>query len=276
MIKTLQLFIILSLFFISQIHAQTRIIALDVKEGQSVLIQHFTNGWLIDTGHPGQSVNILDKLRRYGVENIEGIILTHLHPDHASGYFRLKEKFPSAKIFSNCHPLPENIQPDITRWTHEALLHDQQHQCLSANDNILFYDFRMMILWPYKFINNNLNHHSLVINIAIDDSNILVMGDADRQAEEELLSRKTLPTDISTLIVGHHGANDASSTAFLQYVKPETAIISTNKDNIRGYPSRSTIERLNQAGAIIQQTSLHGDIIIPLDFIKHEKGIKQE
>jgi len=273
MLKVLLFLILLFACCLAQLQAQTRIIVLDVKEGQSVLIQHFSDGWLIDTGHLGQSVNIIEKLRQYGVSNIQGIILTHLHPDHASGYFRLKEDFPSAKIFSNCHPLPENIQPDTSRWIHEALKKDQQHQCLTANDELNFYDVRMMILWPYEFINNNLNHHSLVINIAVDDNNILLMGDADRQAEQTLLSKKTLPTNISTLIVGHHGANDATSTTFLKNIKPKSAIISTNKDNIRGYPSKSTIERLISMGVKIQQTATHSDISIPLNLKDTIKGV---
>ena len=264
MLKVLLFLFLLPACCLAQSQAQTRIFVLDVNEGQAVLIQHLNNGWLIDTGHLGQSVNILEKLRQYGVSNIQGIILTHLHPDHASGYFRLKEAFPSAKIFSNCHPLPENIKPDTSRWVYEALKKDQQHQCLIANDSLGFYDVSMMILWPYEFINNNLNHHSLVINIKIDDNNILLMGDANRQTEQSLISKKTLPTNISALIVGHHGANDATGIEFLEYVKPELAIISTNKDNIRGYPSRLTIERLNSMGIKIQQTSIDNDISIPL------------
>jgi len=264
MIKLLLFLFLFPVCCLAQLEAQTRIIVLDVKEGQSVLVQHASDGWLIDAGHLGQSVNLLNKLRQYGVSNIQGIILTHLHPDHASGYFRLKEAFPSARIFSNCHPLPEDLKPDASRWVAEALKIDQQHQCLSAGEHIDFYDARMMVLWPYKFINNNLNHHSLVINIAIDNNNTLLMGDADRLAEQALLSKKTLPIKISTLIVGHHGANDATSTKFLKHVKPDLAIISINKDNIRGYPSRLTIKRLNSLGIEIQQTAIHNDIKVPL------------
>lgn len=263
MLKVLLLLCLLPAYCLAQLQAETRIIVLDVKEGQSVLIQHLKDGWLIDTGHPGQSVNLLKKLRQYGVSSIQGIILTHLHPDHASGYFRLKEAFPSAKIFSNCHPLPEDIKPDTTRWIYEALKNDQQHQCLLAGDSLDFNNARMMVLWPYEFINNNLNHHSLVINIALDNNNTLLMGDANSLVEQALISKKTLPTNISTLILGHHGANDATSSIFLKYVKPELAIISTNKDNIRGYPSRSTIERLNSQGIKVQQTATHNDISVP-------------
>lgn len=244
------------------LHAKTSIIVLDVKEGQAVLIKHNSEGVLIDTGHMGQSTAVLNKLHQYGVKNITDIILTHLHPDHASGYFRLKEAFPSATIYSNCQPLPSNIQPDTTRWLHETLQKTRNHRCLAAGSSILFFDSRLTMLWPHKFLNNNLNQHSLVINIAVGEKNILVMGDAGIKAEQALILENALPKRISALIVGHHGANDATSYKFLRMTAPEVAVISVNKNNVRGYPADSTLKRLNDMGIKTLRTDIHGDISV--------------
>jgi len=255
--------LLITLFLIPvQLQAKTRIIVLDVKEGQSVLIKHNNEALLIDTGHAGQSYRVLNKLGQYGIKDVKNIILTHLHPDHASGYFRLKEAFPQAKIFSNCHPLPANIQPDITRWVNEALQTDNEHRCLNAGDSLSFYDAELTILWPQKFLNNNLNQHSLVIKISVNKNNILLMGDAGIKVEQALISDKKLPTNISTLIVGHHGANDATSQKFLHTIKPNTAVISVNKNNIRGYPAKETIKRLKEMNIKIIRTDMQGDISI--------------
>jgi len=253
--------LLLSLLLIPvQAQAQGRIIALDVKEGQSILIKHKDKGLLIDTGHAGQSISVLNKLRKYGIEKVEIIILTHLHPDHVGGYFRLTEAFPSAKIYSNCHPLPINIQPDTLRWLYESLQTNPEHHCLKAGDVLSFYDAELTTLWPHVFVNNNLNQHSLVINIAINKKNILLMGDASSKEEQALIIRKKLPTNISTLIVGHHGADDATSKEFLRTIKPETAVISVNKNNIRGYPTEATINRLKAMNIKILRTDIQGDI----------------
>jgi len=253
--------LLLALFLIpSQLQAKTHIIVLDVKEGQSVLIKHNDEGLLIDTGHSGQSTSVLNKLHQYGIKKINSIILTHLHPDHASGYFRLKEEFPLAKVFSNCHPLPINIQPDTTRWIYEALQIKQEHHCLKAGEVLYFHDAKLTTLWPHEFINSNLNHHSLVINITIDRNNVLLMGDTGIKVEQELNSRDILPTNISTLIVGHHGANDTTSKDFLRRINPESAVISVNKNNIRGYPADDTIKRLKLMNIKIFRTDIHGDI----------------
>lgn len=257
----LKILLLLVFLIPSQLLAQVRIIALDVKEGQSILIKHNDEGLLIDTGHAGQSFNVLNKLRQYGIKTIKSIIITHLHQDHAGGYFRLKEAFPSAKIYTNCHPL-SNIQSNTTRWLYEALQADPEHHCLKASDVLSFYDAELTTLWPYKFINNSLNQHSLVISIATNKHNVLLMGDAGIKEEEALITEKILPTNISTLIVGHHGANDASSKKFLRTVKPDTAVISVNKNNIRGYPADDTINRLKAMNIRILRTDIHGDIPI--------------
>lgn len=255
--------LLISLFFTpTLLLAKTTVIVLDVNEGQSVLLKHKNEGIIIDTGHAGQSKALLKKFRQYGINNIKSIILTHLHPDHAGGYFRLQEAFPLATIYSNCHPLPRTIQPDTTRWINEALQTDQNHHCLKAGDSLSFYDAKLTTLWPYSFNNTNLNQHSLVINITTGKHNILLMGDAGFKAEQKLLSENLLPSNISTLIVGHHGANDATSQRFLRSLKPDTAVISVNKDNIRGYPSDNTINRLKDMKVNIFRTDLEGDIVI--------------
>jgi len=255
--------LLISFFLIPiQIHAQSQIIALDVGEGQSVLIKHGNDGVLIDTGHAGQATSLLEKLNQYNIKHLKSIILTHLHPDHASAYFRLKETFPSAEIFTNCHPLPTNILPDTTRWINEALQQDKQHRCLKAGDTLTFNKIKISTLWPGKFISSDLNHHSLVLNITINGKMILLMADAGFEAEHILRKENLLPTNILTLVVGHHGANDATSKEFINHVKPEMAVISVNKNNIRGYPSQQTIDRLQSMNIKLKRTDTHGDIVI--------------
>ena len=146
-------------------HNHTRLIALDVKEGQAILLQHKTRGLLIDTGHAGEAVNLLKKLNHYGVTELDAVILTHLHPDHASAYFRVKEAFPRSRIYSNCQPIQIGKAPDVSRWVAEDLQNNPAHQCLNTTDNLSFADVKMDVLWPDKIEGNNLNYNSLVIHI---------------------------------------------------------------------------------------------------------------
>lgn len=241
---------------------QSRLIALDVKEGQAILLQHKHRGLLIDSGHAGQAVNLLKKLEQYGVTELYAVIFTHLHPDHASAYFRIKEAFPLSRFYSNCQPIQVNKAPDISRWVAEDLQNHPAHQCLNAADSLSFADTQLDILWPDKIEGDNLNYNSLVIHIKMNQRNFLLMGDVNKDVEEKLLTTGRLPENIDSLIVGHHGWHDASSDALIKQLKPSQAIISINADNARGYPHASVLQRLQQYGVNINRTDQQGDILL--------------
>ena len=241
---------------------RSRLIALDLNEGQAILLQHKHHGLLIDTGHAGEAVNLLTKLNHYGVNDLQAVIFTHLHPDHASAYFRIKEAFPQTRFYSNCQPIEINKAPDISRWVAEDLQNNPAHQCLNAANSLSFSDATLNILWPDKIESNNLNYNSLVIHIKIKQRDYLLMGDVNHDVESKLLSADRLPGSVDALIVAHHGWHDASSEAFIKQVKPAQAVISVNANNARGYPHESVIQRLQQAGAKIKRTDRHGDILL--------------
>lgn len=239
---------------------ETSITVLNVGEGQSIILHSGVDALLMDTGHAGQVEHVLAYMKRKGISRLKGLILTHLHPDHASGYFRIREAYPEAPVFSSCHPLPHDVSPDMVRWLNEALQEDSLHQCIMAGSKIGFNNTEITILWPDSISGSNLNHYSIVLEIKLNGRNILLMGDADTQVEQQLLAKNRLPQSVDVLVVGHHGAKDATSETFLKQIKPATAIISVNKANIRGYPSYEVIERLTRHGVKVLRTDMHGHI----------------
>ncbi len=242
---------------------ELRLIALNVGEGQAILLQHGDRGILIDTGHAGQAPRVLQALTKNGIRSLDLLILTHLHPDHASGYFRLREAYPATPVLDAQQPLPSNVAPDMVRWVNESLSTDPLRRRLSAGDTLPWGDVRIEVLWPATFVNTNLNRHSLVLHIHHGKRSVLLMGDADKEVEQQLLHQKeALAADV--LIVGHHGAADASDTAFLAAVQPTYSVISVNPNNLRGYPSSDTLRRLAAAGGQILRTDERGDICLRL------------
>ena len=255
------LFIWLALWA-SALSAASRLVVLDVGEGQAVLLQQGGRGVLFDTGHPGRVRNLLDRLRDLGVSHLDHVILTHLHPDHAGGYFRLREAFPRTPVYWNGQPLPKDVRPDMVRWVDEALRSDGRSQVLRAGGSIGWEGWQIRVLWPGAFSSGDLNRHSLVLLIERDRTRILIMGDAEAGAERALLNRGRLPQGVDVLVVGHHGAADATTEDFLRQVQPARAVISVNAGNIRGYPSAGVIQRLAALGIPLQRTDQEGDVVI--------------
>ncbi len=240
-----------------------RLRVLDVGEGQAVLLQHGERGILIDTGHAGQAPRVLRAITDSGIRHLDMLILSHLHPDHASGYFRLREAWPGTPVLDAHHPLPATVSPDMVRWVNEALSIDPLRRRLGADDILPWGDARIEVLWPAGFTSDNLNRHSLVLRIHHGERRALLMGDAGKEVERTLLQQeKGLGADV--LVVGHHGASDAGDATFLATVQPQWSIISVNRNNLRGYPHADTLQRLRAAGGRILRTDESGDICLHL------------
>jgi len=242
---------------------ELRLRLLDVGEGQALLLQHGGRGILVDTGHAGQATRVLRAIADSGVRRLDRLILSHLHPDHASGYFRLREAWPDTPVLDNGHPLPRDVSPDMVRWVRDALARDPLRRTLRAGDTLDWGDARLEVLWPERFTDANLNRHSLVLRLRHGENTALLMGDAGKPVERELL-RRGKPLAAGVLLVGHHGAGDAGDPGFLAAVRPAYALVSVNRDNLRGYPDAATLSRLKAVGAKVLRTDAAGDICLRL------------
>lgn len=123
---------------------------LDVGEGQSILLHKNQHAILIDTGHAGMAQSVLNRMQQLNLQHLDYLIITHLHPDHASGYFRITEAFPQAMIIDNCHPVKFNTTPDMVRWVDQALQKNSQRRCLYSNDEIEWAETKLKILSPHR------------------------------------------------------------------------------------------------------------------------------
>ena len=242
---------------------ELRLHLLDVGEGQAVLLQHGARGVLVDTGHAGQAPRVLRAIEAAGVRRLDMLILSHLHPDHASGYFRLREAWPQTPVFDSGHPLPRDVSPDMVRWVNEALAADPLRRRLRAGDVLPWGDARIEVLWPAGFGGNDLNRHSLVLRLRHGRRRALLMGDAGKVVERALQERgEELAADV--LVIGHHAAGDAGGAAFLAAVRPAFGLVSVNRDNLRGYPHPDTLRRLRAASGQVLRSDEDGDICLRL------------
>jgi competence protein ComEC len=105
------------------------------------------------------------------------------------------------------------------------------------------------------------NDDSLVLQLHYRNRSILLTGDAEKQAEHEILeenSAETLRADV--LKLGHHGSKNSTSLEFLAAVRPRVGIISVGEDNPYGHPSPELLERLQNAGVRILRTDRDGAV----------------
>jgi competence protein ComEC len=107
---------------------------------------------------------------------------------------------------------------------------------------------------------SNYNNHSLVVKVLFGKASFLFTGDLEKKGLKKLVETygKTKALDIDVLMVGHHGADNATTKDYLDMVTPTYAVISCGEWNdgkggsnqfttwYYGHPRISTITMLEQ------------------------------
>jgi competence protein ComEC len=234
----------------------------DVGEGESIFLESAGEAALIDTGNVRTGKDVVSKIRQMSFDRLKYLIITHPHPDHMGGVFRVLESLSFERIFDNGQSIERNTNCVLYRWYAETVRVRPHYAILKKGDHLLLGDAQLDVLWPEAGFRGGWNESSLVIRIRGREKRILLMGDVPKRVETRLI--KTYHDDLhaQVLKIGHHGADDATSTDFLRAVRPETAVISTNRNNVNGYPSPETIRRIENQGIRIYKTYEDGDIVI--------------
>jgi len=237
---------------------------LDVGEGDSILIEA-PNGEtaLIDAGNLITGSKVVRYLNNKNIYDLDHLIFTHPHLDHIGGAFFVLQMIEVKNIYDNGENLSVLARrSDTYRWYDDLVRKSNKYSVLEAGDSLALGEVRLKVIWPPKpLIFSDFNTNSLIIMIEYRTFSCLLTGDLTSPAEAELLKKESR-LKANVLKVGHHGSADANSEEFLKAVLPKISVISVNKDNIRGYPSKEVIQRLGEIGSEVYRTDINGDIII--------------
>lgn len=240
---------------------------IDVGEGDSIFIEAPNNETaLIDTGNLVTGFKVAEYLKNNDIKSLDHLILTHPHLDHIGGIFFILQMMEVENIYDNGENLSGlSKDSDAYRWYGDLIKKSNKYSALRAGDSLSLGEVKLKVLWPLEqLIFSNFNANSVVIMVKYKDFQCLLTGDLSSLAEMELL-KKERHLSVDILKLGHHGFSDASSEEFLKAASPKIAIISVNKDNIRGYPSEEVIERLEKIGTNVYRTDKNGNVSIYIE-----------
>ena len=237
---------------------------MDVGEGQAILLRRESSGILIDSGVAPFGDQLLRRLQAHGVTTLDYFILTHLHPDHAGGYFRIRERYPEAQVIYNGHPLAVRNQSFIVNLYDDGLRGDPRRRVMRAGDVLEWRGVAIKALWPDSISGQNLNRNSLVLSLTYGDSRVLIMGDVGNYVERILMERGAVTGPVSLLVSGHHGMEGTADPRFLAHVRPIVAVISASWKVPRYQPVDEVVARLIAASGRLLRTDVDGEICLEL------------
>ncbi len=230
---------------------------IDVGQADSALI--YSNGYcaVIDVGLPNSATEISKCLNSYGIDQLDVVIISHLHSDHVGGLPQIAENFEIENLI-----MPEIYYDSITASKKGKELALQNGSAFYEADQGLNFEigeFELTILSDFEDKSNE-NNRSLFVMAEINGVKFLFTGDAETKAESLLLD-ENLDLDCDILKVGHHGSNTSTSKAFLATTTPEYAVISVGEDNIYSHPNNETLTALEKNDVKIFRTDKDGDVI---------------
>ena len=204
----------------------------DVGQGDSILISlpYGEGNILFDC------YNDIDKhLKKDGIRHLDIIFISHGHSDHMGAYTKIQQELSVGYTYSSYYDDSKLLKELEEKY--EIIL-------LKSGDLISFKNILFNVLGPIKHYKNE-NDNSLVVKAVFDDISILLTGDIENQAEQDLVYRykEELKSDI--LKVAHHGSLTSSSKEFLKYVSAKYFLISVGRNNKYNFPNNNYLLSFN-------------------------------
>ena len=233
--------------------------ALDVGQGACVCTVAGENTLVFDCGGLGTLENAGETagawLEHAGRKQVDALVLSHLHEDHANGVTMLLELIPVREIILSPNAdADEELLPEILD---AAGRHGTTVTQLCENTDREFGRIRVHLTAPPD--TGDENERSIISLVSVGDYDMVITGDSPAKAERRLIENEEIP-DTELLIVGHHGSRSSSDREFLSAIRAEDAIISVGKNNSFGHPTRAALARLQAAGCDIYRTDMNGTV----------------
>lgn len=247
---------------------------IDVGQGDSMLISTPKGKKiLIDGGgsRDEESFNIgkqtlIPYLLNKGITKLDYILISHFDSDHVGGILSVLEELKVEKVIICEQEENENYRrfKEIVKNKKIKVYVVKKGDNVKIEENIL-----LNILWPKdeKIKENAINNNSIVAKLNYKNFSILLTGDIEKIAENEILKEyeNSNILNANILKVAHHGSKSSSINEFLEKVKPQIALIGVGEENTFGHPNEGVLKRLENINTKIYRTDKKGEITIKIN-----------
>ncbi|GAB4391332.1 MAG: DNA internalization-related competence protein ComEC/Rec2 [Gammaproteobacteria bacterium] len=223
---------------------------LDVGQGLASVIQTQHHALIFDTGpRYGQYFDaghwlVLPYLQFMRIKQVDKLIVSHNDQDHLGGAQALLTEIPVQQILQSQPTLTNSIACHIGqswRW-----------------DNVSFKIISPTTTSRVSAMTNQKNNRSCVLVVSVGNTSMLLPGDIEYQAEQQLIAEKMQPTTI--LVAPHHGSRTSSSARWVKQLHPSYVVFATGYRNRFHFPHNTVKQRYARLGAQLFNTAYDGAV----------------
>ena len=253
-----------------------RLVALDVGQGDALLVQGRLGAVLVDAGLAtpdgvdlGSRV-VVPALAALGVRRLDLLVVTHADLDHRGGVPAVLARVPVGVLWL---PFGARDDPGFDAVRAAALARGVEIREQGTGGSPLHAgDLRVEPLWPpVQASRGSRNDRSLAVRITAGARRVLLPGDLEAPAEAALVaSGVDLRADV--LALAHHGSRSSSTQGLLAAVAPTLALVSAPCHGRFGMPHPEVRARARAAGVPVWWTGRDGALVVGLGARLHVWG----
>jgi len=243
------------------------VMSIDVGQGDAFYVK-FPSGKtaLIDAGNitpffdNGRDL-IEPLLTKLGADKIDYGFISHIDSDHYKGFLSLiRDKHINYIFKPKYDKIPENDKNLENYLRKEGIQFSYYSRGKIDIGNVRIYILNDTT--NSYFANQVSNNKSGILKIVYGCTSFLFTGDAQTNIEKDYIAKYGNFLKSTVLKASHHGSKNGTSQKFLEFVKPEYAMISAGIMNRYHHPNKEVIDRLTDMHVIILRTDQSGAILL--------------
>lgn len=255
-----------------------RITVIDVGKGDCILIQtgdaSSPNNVLIDTGYKATREDVVNYLKKSGVENLDALIISHFHKDHVGGAAYILKKLKISQVYMPDYESTRGTYKDMMEYLHNdgSTIPRQRLLFTDTTDLTLKIGEAEYHIYPssISFIDDNDNDVSMAITLNYNNHTALFAGDLEKDGITQLMKNHADDLHVKSfdiLKLPHHGGMESNTGDLLDRLNSSGIVIITDGQDKRAYGT--LLDTLEENNLEYYSSADDGTIIIEYSGMGH-------
>lgn len=271
----------------SNVEGEMTVHFIDVGQADATLFVQNGHAMLFDAATKSRGDELVEYIKKLGIEYIDVLVLTHPHDDHMGGSAEILSSIEVGTVYG---PDIFDINSlDTLGWYNDMIdaideIDSERNKGVSKENQTSIWkypineegefvkfnigDAVVEFYAPLEDEYSDLNDYSICAKVTFGTVDLLLTGDATSSVEKALIS-KGYDLDVEIFHASHHGSDTGNSKVFLKTITPECIVISCGMRNRHNHPVKSVLELYKEMNIPIYRTDESGSIIMTTDGTKY-------